>query len=339
MQQHLIRAMIGTPVIRVPIASLRAGGLAWDELTAGELMFERFQGKHGKRYLEEALRQQRTLECNEQVISEIADAAQIQNYKINDVLIYEGSADNRIAFIVSGSVQVRIKDNPIVRRQAGQHVGELSVIDAKARRSASVIALDSTVVAWVEEPAFKAIADRFPYLWRTLAVEIADRLRQRADLVSRRNERPQLFIGSSSEGLPVARAIERSFSNDPIEVMIWTNNIFGASQTTIESLEEVAKKTDFAILVFTADDSIESRGTKRAAPRDNVIFELGLFMGASSRKRTFMLLEREKGIKFPNDLNGVTYLSFSRTKKSLRAKDLQRISEEIRGKIMDLEPK
>ena len=76
-----------------------------------------------------------------------------------------------------------------------------------------------------------------------------------------------------------------------MSVRVWSNDIFAVSDTTIESLEQAAMEVDFAILVLTPDDITTSRGTRRAAPRDNVVYELGLFGGALGRKRTFMVVE------------------------------------------------
>ena len=56
---------------------------------------------------------------------------------------------------------------------------------------------------------------------------------------------------------------------------------------------------------------IESRKKKQAAPRDNVIFELGLFMGALGRERTFIVKPRHVDIKIPSDLLGVTFIEYS----------------------------
>ena len=58
------------------------------------------------------------------------------------------------------------------------------------------------------------------------------------------------------------------------------------------------------------DDEVVSRNEKSDAPRDNVIFELGLFIGALSHKRTFMIMPREYDIKIPTDLLGLTLLSY-----------------------------
>ena len=64
------------------------------------------------------------------------------------------------------------------------------------------------------------------------------------------------------------------------------------------------------MLVLGPDDEVVSRNEKSDAPRDNVILELGLFMGALSHERTFMIIPREYDIKVPTDLRGLTSLSY-----------------------------
>ena len=95
-----------------------------------------------------------------------------------------------------------------------------------------------------------------------------------------------------------------------MSVFVWTDDIFVASKTSIESLEAELIKADFAILVLAPDDRIFSRGHDSDAPRDNVIFELGLFMGALTRQRTFFVKPRGMDIKIPSDLFGVTPLEY-----------------------------
>jgi len=77
------------------------------------------------------------------------------------------------------------------------------------------------------------------------------------------------------------------------------------SQTTIESLVTSLPDFDFAILVLTSDDITTIRGESQQTPRDNVIFELGLFMGALGRNRTFLLCNRAHRIALPSDLWGL----------------------------------
>ena len=122
-------------------------------------------------------------------------------------------------------------------------------------------------------------------------------------------KRPSVFIGSSSEGLKFAKAIQMLLDHAS-EVTIWSQGIFGLSEGTLESLVSAAEQFDFAVLVLTPDDLVESRGLTGTAPRDNVLFELGLFMGSLGRQRTFVVYDRTADIRLPSDLAGVTSATF-----------------------------
>jgi hypothetical protein len=117
--------------------------------------------------------------------------------------------------------------------------------------------------------------------------------------------RPRMFIGSSGEGLRVARAIAQQLQ-DQLEVTIWSSGIFGLGDGTLEALLEMAPAFDFATLVLTPDDMTTSRDIKNQSPRDNVIFEAGVFMGILGRKRAFIVFDADKPIKLPSDLAGIT---------------------------------
>jgi hypothetical protein len=75
---------------------------------------------------------------------------------------------------------------------------------------------------------------------------------------------------------------------------------------------EKADQFDFAVLVVAPDDLIQSRGTSQQAPRDNVLIEIGLFVGILDRERTFVVFERDGKIKLPTDLAGVTLAGYQR---------------------------
>jgi CRP/FNR family transcriptional regulator, cyclic AMP receptor protein len=87
----------------------------------------------------------------------------------------------------------------------------------------------------------------------------------------------------------------------------------------IESLEKNLKAADFAALIISPDDKVVSRSKRRSAPRDNVIFELGLFMGALGRTRTYMLVPTGMDVKIPTDLLTVTYLHYEPATKRKKA--------------------
>lgn len=117
----------------------------------------------------------------------------------------------------------------------------------------------------------------------------------------------RVFIGSSSEGRPVAEAFQ-SLIVDASEPTVWDQGIFGVGEYTMEGLEREAAKADFAVLIITPDDTLETRSQVLPAPRGNVLLELGLFMGAIGVKRVLMLAPNSPKMALPSDLDGLTRL-------------------------------
>jgi len=117
--------------------------------------------------------------------------------------------------------------------------------------------------------------------------------------------RPSMFIGSSAEGLSVAETIQLNLDHD-CEATIWSQGVFGLGKGTLETLVERLTDFDFAALVLTPDDMTLSRDQIEPSPRDNVMLELGMFIGAIGRERTFMVYNRSSTLKLPSDLAGVT---------------------------------
>jgi CAP12/Pycsar effector protein, TIR domain len=115
--------------------------------------------------------------------------------------------------------------------------------------------------------------------------------------------RPSVFIGSSLEGIRLARSIQKQLRRIA-DIKIWEDG-FELGFTTLESLVIALDTADFAVLVLTPDDLILSRGTLALCPRDNVMFELGLFMGRLDRSRAFVVCPNT-GVKLPSDLAGIT---------------------------------
>ncbi len=273
-------------------------------------MISRFCGKEGRNRLIFALRKQIVVHDNESLSMELADQAELIQLESGETLIAQNNIDNELYFILSGRLSIIANGREVAIRNSGQHVGEMALIDPSARRSASVIAIEQTVVAKISEPTFTALADRYPRVWRLIAEELCERLRQRNRLVVSPNPRPYLFIGSSKESLPIAQTIQSNLDRDNLIVRLWTDGVFGASQFPIIELEKQIREADFAALVLGPDDEVLSRNERSDAPRDNVVFELGLFMGALSHERTFMIIPREYNIKIPTDLLGLTPLDY-----------------------------
>ncbi len=123
------------------------------------------------------------------------------------------------------------------------------------------------------------------------------------------DRRPVVFIGSSSEGLEIAEAIQVNLDR-VCEVVIWSQGVFGLAKGTLESLAQRVNDFDFAVLVLTPDDLITSREKTQQSARDNVLIELGLFIGRIGRDRTFVIFDRGADMKLPSDLAGVTIADY-----------------------------
>ena len=273
-------------------------------------MINRFRGAEGRNRLISALRQQTIIYDNEKLSIELADQAELLQVEPEDKLIVQGKADDDIYFILAGRLSIVVNGREVAIRKSGEHVGEMALIDPSATRSASVVAIEQTVVAKISEASFSPLANKCPRVWQLIATELAKRLQQRNRLVVSKNPRPVLFIGSSTEALPIARAIRSNFAHDDFVVNLWTDRVFVPSQFPIIDLEKQVREADFAVLVLGPDDEVISRNEKSDAPRDNVILELGLFIGALSHERTFMIIPRGCDIKVPTDLLGLTPLDY-----------------------------
>ena len=115
----------------------------------------------------------------------------------------------------------------------------------------------------------------------------------------------RIFIGSSIEGLSIAYAIQQNLLHDA-ETTVWDQGVFELSGTTIESLTKTLSGSDFGIFVFSPDDILKIRNKESPSVRDNVLFEMGLFIGRLGRDRVFFILPNASDIHIPSDLLGIT---------------------------------
>lgn len=144
------------------------------------------------------------------------------------------------------------------------------------------------------------------------------------------NFRPTMFIASSSEGLEVARAVKSQFEKD-IDVDIWNEDIFKINASYLSTLLNRAGFYDFAVMVLTPDDELQLRGEPAKAPRDNVIFEYGLFLGRLGPERAFMI--KEESVRIFSDYQGISIATF-RNRDNLAAA-VGNACNQIRGFIRD----
>ena len=148
-------------------------------------------------------------------------------------------------------------------------------------------------------------------------------------------DRPRIFLGSSGKQQKLLQALTRGLE-DVAHVEPWTTS-FNPGTTTLERLLELTREVDFAAFVFAQDDwttktpSVsDPSGAGQASPRDNVVFEAGLFGAALGMRRTFIL--HANGSKLPSDLLGLTCVRYG---EATTATEMKAINQKLRKAIED----
>ena len=122
--------------------------------------------------------------------------------------------------------------------------------------------------------------------------------------------KPAVFIGSSSEGLDLAYAIQENLAVDA-EATVWSQGVFEPSKCTLAALEEGLDRFQFGVFVFSQEDLLTLRKERYSAVRDNVLFELGLFVGRLGREQNFIVIPKDASdSRLPTDLLGLSTLTF-----------------------------
>ncbi|GAA3075643.1 nucleotide-binding protein [Rhizobium viscosum] len=301
-------------------------------------MKERFEGDDGRRLRIDALAGQKLVRGKEDVATELADRCTIEEHPAGFELIRQDDDSNDIYFILAGTFQVVVNGRPVATRGPGDTIGEMAAIQPTQKRSASVVAQTSAVVAKLTEPEFDQVATLFPHLYRTIAQELSRRLIERNKLVNVHRDKIRVFIISSVEGLPIARAIQSAFEHDPFTCTIWTDGVFRVANYTMDALEAAVDDSDFAIAIAHGDDATVYRGQEWPSPRDNVILELGLFMGRLGRRRAILMEPRDEKVRLPSDMAGLTTIPYRFEPGHDMAAKLAPACHKLRDHIMEMGP-
>ena len=147
-------------------------------------------------------------------------------------------------------------------------------------------------------------------------------------------DKPRIFLGSSGKQAKLLQTLTRGLE-DVAHVVPWTTS-FNPGTTTLERLLELTQEVDFAAFVFARDDwttnsptASDAAGSGQASPRDNVVFEAGLFGGVLGMRRTFIL--HASGSKLPSDLLGLTCVRYG--EGTTAATEMRAINQKIRKAI------
>lgn len=272
-------------------------------------LIDRFRSDGGRRLLA-ALSEVRLLAGIDGLPEWLLDRGELLEVQAGESFVEQDGVDTEVFFIVAGSVDVVINGKTVNIRHTGDHVGEMAAIEPAQRRAATLVARELTVLLKVAESDFIEMADGHPIIWRRLAATLSRRLLQRNSLLAKPRNQVRVFVMSSVEALPVTRLLEQHFEHDQFLTIVWGHGVFRASNYTLDDLEKQLEISDFAIAVAHADDLVISRGDEWPAMRDNVVFELGMFIGFLGRQRAFLMEPREDKLKLPSDLAGLTTVSY-----------------------------
>jgi hypothetical protein len=145
--------------------------------------------------------------------------------------------------------------------------------------------------------------------------------------------KPRIFLGSSGAQKKLVQALTRGLE-DVADVDPWTT-VFNPGTSTLHRLVELTREVDFAAFVFARDDWTAANqpaspraGEGQASPRDNVVFEAGLFGGVLGLRRTFIL--HANGSKLPTDLLGLTCVRYG---DAASATEIKAINQKLRKAI------
>lgn len=147
----------------------------------------------------------------------------------------------------------------------------------------------------------------------------------------------RIFIGSSSEELGLANAakvileLEKDFEVTVWNEDVWDKAIFRLNNNYLNDLIRATLQFDFGILIGTKDDKVEYRGNEELQPRDNILFELGLFIGRLGLNNCAFLIDKD--IKVLSDIKGISLARFEKNNTETFTKAIVQIKDVFKNQL------
>jgi predicted nucleotide-binding protein with TIR-like domain/CBASS immunity sensor of nucleotide second messenger signals len=157
--------------------------------------------------------------------------------------------------------------------------------------------------------------------------------------MTREPSKPRVFVASTSsrESEPIALAIQENLSD--MQVTLWSQGVFRLTTSSLDNLLDALADFDFAIFVFLPEDVVIQHNKRKAAVRDNLIFELGLFLGKLGKRRNFIIAPSQlDDLHLPSDLRGITRATFSERPDGNLTAALAPACDKVRRAIESLTP-
>ena len=145
----------------------------------------------------------------------------------------------------------------------------------------------------------------------------------------------RIFIGSSSEELKLAQSaktiLERDFEVTLWNDSVWDTSVFKINNNFLNDLLRASLQFDFGLLIGSTDDLVEYRGDILLQPRDNVLFELGLFIGRLGLSKCAFVIDKE--LKVLSDISGISLARYEKNNVNSFVNAISQVSELFRNQI------
>ncbi len=169
-------------------------------------------------------------------------------------------------------------------------------------------------------------------LQKRIALYSATKIEKKKPVEQVTKVRPRVFVGSSSFGLDIASELQFQLRNEA-DITPWNQGVFQPGDNILASLNEALRKFDYAIFCITPDDWTEIKGQSVFEPRDNVIFEAGLFMGRLGLEKVLLVVNSDEWPSLPSDLNGINVVTWHRHQDGDLRPSLAPAAHDIRRKF------
>jgi CRP-like cAMP-binding protein len=139
-------------------------------------MREHYLGVSGRRRLVEALADQELVNHNMPIAQELADEVSLEDLQKGKQLYVQGERNNVLYFLLSGSIDLSIQDQPIATLTPGQCIGEFPILAPNLQYTVTAVAREQSVVASMPEAKLLLTASKHPEIWKHMARMLVNRL-------------------------------------------------------------------------------------------------------------------------------------------------------------------
>lgn len=298
-------------------------------------LVEEYTGEKGQAQLLRSLKLTQLVDDSKVIAEALSKHVDLVTCTKGEVLIQQDATDDEIHLVLQGRVQVLVDGREVAIINSGGHVGELALIDPRAFRCASVVALRDTVTARITQEEFVETANRHPALWRRASQILGERLRRLNHHLRPPNPRPVVFLGCASRELGYeleSRLRCESFLLKPFLA------VAGSDGFPTRALSQAVRECDLGIIARGGNDANEPAG-QEPATRDQLLYLCGACVGSIGPTRTIVIEPADEHAGTLSAQFGFPSIAFVAHPEEARRADLDLVGEKLHELVRDLGPK